>query len=315
MKQKITVLTNPHSGIGQANTIKETVVQFLHKYQVSYALYQSEYSGHIPHLICEDETASLTQSTLIIVIGGDGTLHETVSALYKIQVQVPILYLPSGTGNDFARVEQPNRTLDDSLHLLQRFLKGDRSCMREVPILSIKSDDVKTISLNSIGFGFDATVNYNAQNMIKPSWFPMPIFSKLKYIAALFTSLDALQQFDVVYRVNAQDTERLKGCQIVSVMNHRYIGGGIQLDTLGHPVNTMSFVAIHANTARDVLALIWQILVSKDAHKAVSYSHQVVDTIELSIKGEGIRCQIDGENYTMSSAAYNISISHYPFIG
>ncbi len=45
---------------------------------------------------------------LLVVIGGDGTLHQVVSELQLEQQQIPVAYIPAGSGNDFARsIELP----------------------------------------------------------------------------------------------------------------------------------------------------------------------------------------------------------------
>ena len=40
---------------------------------------------------------------LLVVIGGDGTLHQVVSSLQESEKNIPLGYIPAGSGNDFAR--------------------------------------------------------------------------------------------------------------------------------------------------------------------------------------------------------------------
>ena len=40
---------------------------------------------------------------LLVVIGGDGTLHQVVSSPSRIRKNIPLGYIPAGSGNDFAR--------------------------------------------------------------------------------------------------------------------------------------------------------------------------------------------------------------------
>ncbi len=38
-----------------------------------------------------------------MVIGGDGTLHQVVNEFFALGLQLPVSYIPAGSGNDFAR--------------------------------------------------------------------------------------------------------------------------------------------------------------------------------------------------------------------
>src|SRR6266436_1034654 len=45
--------------------------------------------------------ASSSDADAIVVFGGDGTIHRHLPAL--VRLQVPVLIVPAGSGNDFAR--------------------------------------------------------------------------------------------------------------------------------------------------------------------------------------------------------------------
>ena len=40
---------------------------------------------------------------LLIIVGGDGTLHQVLDTFYQMEVEFPVAYIPAGSGNDFAR--------------------------------------------------------------------------------------------------------------------------------------------------------------------------------------------------------------------
>ena len=39
----------------------------------------------------------------MIIVGGDGTLHQVLDTFYQMEVEFPVAYIPAGSGNDFAR--------------------------------------------------------------------------------------------------------------------------------------------------------------------------------------------------------------------
>jgi diacylglycerol kinase (ATP) len=60
----------------------------------------SERPGHLSELA---RAAALDGAELLVVVGGDGTVHEVVNGLLKAGASTELAVLPMGTGKDFAR--------------------------------------------------------------------------------------------------------------------------------------------------------------------------------------------------------------------
>ena len=65
--------------------------------------------------------AATDQADIILLFGGDGTIHRHLSQLVKLEL--PVLIVPAGSGNDFARA-LGLRTVRDSLAAWRRFCAG-----------------------------------------------------------------------------------------------------------------------------------------------------------------------------------------------
>ena len=65
--------------------------------------------------------AAADQADIILLFGGDGTIHRHLSQLVKLGL--PVLVVPAGSGNDFARALGLGR-VRDSLAAWQRFCEG-----------------------------------------------------------------------------------------------------------------------------------------------------------------------------------------------
>jgi diacylglycerol kinase (ATP) len=61
------------------------------------------------------------QADVAVIFGGDGTIHRHLSTL--VNLQTPVLIVPCGSGNDFARALKL-RSVRDSLAAWQKFLDG-----------------------------------------------------------------------------------------------------------------------------------------------------------------------------------------------
>lgn len=61
------------------------------------------------------------QADAVVIFGGDGTIHRYLPAL--VDLRLPVLVVPCGSGNDFARALKL-RSVSDSLEAWRRFLAG-----------------------------------------------------------------------------------------------------------------------------------------------------------------------------------------------
>jgi diacylglycerol kinase (ATP) len=77
-------------------------------------------SGSPTHWI-EGLPASSSDADAIVIFGGDGTIHRHLGAL--VRLGLPVLVVPAGSGNDFARALNL-RSLTDSLHAWRNFEAG-----------------------------------------------------------------------------------------------------------------------------------------------------------------------------------------------
>jgi diacylglycerol kinase (ATP) len=67
-------------------------------------------------------TSLIEQADVIVLFGGDGTLHHHLSTL--VDLDVPVLVVPCGSGNDFARAIGL-RTVQDSILAWHKFSGGE----------------------------------------------------------------------------------------------------------------------------------------------------------------------------------------------
>lgn len=65
--------------------------------------------------------ALASEADAVVIFGGDGTIHRHLPAL--VRLQLPVLIVPSGSGNDFARALKL-RSVRDSLRALRKFESG-----------------------------------------------------------------------------------------------------------------------------------------------------------------------------------------------
>ncbi|XP_052000024.1 sphingosine kinase 2 [Xyrauchen texanus] len=103
--RRLLLLVNPFSGRGQAMQWCQThILPMIREANISYNLIQTEHQNHARELIRE---ISLPEWDGIIIVSGDGLLHEVINGLmerpdWEQAIKTPVGILPCGSGNALA---------------------------------------------------------------------------------------------------------------------------------------------------------------------------------------------------------------------
>ena len=151
--------------------------------------------------------AALPQDATLLVLGGDGTLHEVASACIYTERTLGIL--PGGSGDDFAV----------ALGIGRHSLKG---ALRHALSGSVIEVDTATVNgspfVNSLGSGFDAQVAHNFGRA------PKVLRERSAYLYAVAATLGSLQR--QALKVTVDDTLFYQGpALLTSVQNGPRTGG------------------------------------------------------------------------------------------
>lgn len=219
-------IVNPTAGGKNGKIIKHTVALIEERLKargVNYRLHITLYKGHAKIL-----TQSLTTqgATDIIVVGGDGTLHEVVNG-FSCFDKVNLGLIPCGTGNDFASAVgiplDPLRALEIILSQTPKYV--DFMQMGEVR------------GINIIGTGIDVDV-LKRYNKLKKK-------NKFNYTWCL---IKTLFNFDYVkFKARIDDNEKDYHAFIACIANGNVYGGGIPICPSATPTdNQLNFVTVKA---------------------------------------------------------------------
>lgn len=100
MKNKAVLIVNPSSGKEQAKANEEEAVKELKKVYEEVEVKETKGAGDAEGFAKE---ASLEEVSLVVSMGGDGTVHEVVNGLSDHKVRPALGIIPLGTVNDLAR--------------------------------------------------------------------------------------------------------------------------------------------------------------------------------------------------------------------
>ncbi len=146
----------------------------------------------------------------IVVLGGDGTLHDVINGIEDFE-HTSMALIPLGTGNDFASIA---RIPSNAKKAAEMILSTPPVPMDYIQL----ADGLK--SINVVGMGIDVDVLERAYSGKR--------HGKSKYLFALIKSLIHFQSIHFTLDCEGHENEEHYGL-IIAVGNGRQIGGGIKL--------------------------------------------------------------------------------------
>lgn len=200
------LLSNPTSGAGKGRKVTAQVLEELKARDLTF----SDISG------TSYESAALNlRSTLrkrkpqsVIVVGGDGMVHLAIQEL--AETKVPLILIPAGTGNDFARTM--NLDLESPVSALNYALSH--------PPIAVDLGRVKgKYFAEVLSTGFDSMVNERANRM--------RIRSKIKYDLAMLLELPIFKPLE--YEISIDGTELTTRAMLIAIANGISYGGGMKI--------------------------------------------------------------------------------------
>ena len=155
---KYLIITNPISGKKKSiNILNEQVIPFLKTKKINFESFITEYSSHAKEKI---NSYNLNEIDRIIVLGGDGTMHEVINGMLSRpdSRNLPIGLLPTGSGNSLIHdLNQLN--IKETLYTI---LNDD---IQKIDLIKINTPNEQIFSINMIGWGMVNDIGHQAENM------------------------------------------------------------------------------------------------------------------------------------------------------
>ena len=168
--------------------------------------------------------ASAGDADVILIFGGDGTIHRHLPVL--VRLQLPVLIVPAGSGNDFARA-LCLRSMPDSLRLWRDFESGKiQPRAVDLGIIVPSAAPERTQYFCGVaGCGLDSAAARRANRM--PRW----LRGHGGYALALVPLLLKLPAYSMrLTQVNGKDrTEAERPTLLAAFANTQFYGDGMRI--------------------------------------------------------------------------------------
>lgn len=170
------------------------------------AVHRTQNRGHAKKIA--EELTSCNEECAIVVMGGDGTLHEVINGIKNFE-KCSLGLIPSGTGNDFAEAAGIPKDIKKAAQIIA-FRAPENIDYIEL------SNGLK--SINAVGMGIDVDVLKHA--------YAKKGGGKGKYLSSLIYCLAHFKSYNFTVEYDGRQEEHYG--LIAALGNGRQIGGGIK---------------------------------------------------------------------------------------
>ncbi len=314
------LLINQAAGSGNGKKTAEKIIKLLEEKKLVFTAHYSEYAGHdaeiaeqlVPSLLPwpedKEELTEQNEFPLVVVIGGDGTLHQVLNAFHYLGKEFPIGYIPAGSGNDFARGIGLPRTAELAL---DRLLATTEPKMINLLTFEEKISETSGILVNNFGIGLDAAVVHATNHSASKERLNKYNLGSFAYIFSIARVLFTQKGFPLLADVGGKQLAFSKAF-LCTVTNHPYFGGGVAIaPTAEIAKSNMDFILIERINFFKILWIIG-LLLRKKHLKSKHVHHFTTSKLRLTTTLPQYG-QADGEDLDSQSFDLQFGTKKQPF--
>jgi len=309
------VIANPNAGGGRGNRVLAELERVLAGRGVTYTLRRTEARGHAGALVREARAAGADR---LLIVGGDGTIHEAASGFFPdggprdISSREPassqepalarepaIAILPVGTGNDFHRMVRAPAGIENAARAL---IEG---IPREFEVGEARWQGGAAWFVNLIGVGIDVEVLRRRERFQR-------FTGLLQYFAAFAAALRSYAPVGLRVSLWSGERETLKveaSVLLCAVTVGPSIGGGFLLSPNARPDDGLLdlFIVERLGLAR-ILRYLPGILRGSTAKRRGIWQAQGTRLKIEAADGERLSFELDGELIEASTPFLEIEV-------
>jgi diacylglycerol kinase (ATP) len=289
---KTVFLVNPASANGKTGRRWPEIARAAHAAGLRGEAIFSERPGQLGDLARE---AADEGATLLVVVGGDGTVHEVVNGIAG-RDGVELALIPRGTGWDFARTHSVPKRLEEALRIA-RDGQARPFDLGRATYLADGSEETAWFA-NMASVGMSGAVAAKANSTTKA------LGAKTSYLVALGTVFARWKNVQLRVRVDEEERNGLMEDTIVAV--GRYLAGGMMITPDAEPDDELFDVLLIGDLTKTEL-----VRVMPKIYRGTHLPHpkgEVLRGRTVSIEAEGsLPIQLDGEQPGTTPAHFEVA--------
>ncbi|MGL5942144.1 MAG: diacylglycerol kinase family protein [Waterburya sp.] len=159
------IIINPVSGIGQTSKIFQQVRPLLDRSNLKYTFTETSSPGDTKNLVLN---LNLVNTDGIVIVGGDGTIHDAIAGLmsrpdWETAIKIPLGIIPGGTGNGICKtiLELAGESYDP-LNAAFLIVKGKQQAL---DIAAVMQNGKKYYSCLSLAWGLVSDIDIESERL------------------------------------------------------------------------------------------------------------------------------------------------------
>lgn len=283
VKHRLQIFLNPISGKKKGRIIFEQIRPLLDHSHLEYTLTETTRPGQIKDTLSQID---LSEIDGIILVGGDGSIHEAINGLmhrsdWQTAILKPIGIIPAGTGNGLAKTlleisGEPEDPVSAAFLIVKSIAQGK---YRPLDIAKIEQNGQIYYSFLSFSWGIISDVDIESEKLrflgsLRTDIYALMRILKLRSYSGIFSYLPAnLSEPDAIAAAKTE-CQPFDRCPICSFDNAQTL----EADRQVWPVIQDNFV------------LIWAMNISYATHniKAAPYAHLSDGNMDIILVRKGI---------------------------
>jgi sphingosine kinase len=159
------IIINPVSGRGQASQILQQVRPLLDRSNLEYTVTETLSAADTKNLVFN---LNLANTDGIVIVGGDGTIHDAIAGLmsrpdWETAIKTPLGIIPGGTGNGLCKsILELSGESYDPLNAAFLIVKGKRQTF---DLATVKQNGKEYYSCLSLAWGLSSDVDIESEKL------------------------------------------------------------------------------------------------------------------------------------------------------
>lgn len=271
--KKILMVYNPTSGEGTINDKLEAIVN-LHK-EEGYDLVQREINSDsdLDKVLLEMND----EYSYIIVAGGDGTVNSMVNALIRLNIDIPLGVIPSGTANDFAsHLGMPTDVLEACKRILD-------TSPKKIDIGKI--NDKYFMNVASMGLFTDVSqkTNQSLKNTI----------GKIAYFLKGIQEIPNFKKIPI--KIKSKEYSYEGEVFVILVFNGNSAGSMDIAYNADMSDGKLDVIILNPESLLEVFPLLMKLMMKKNLEDSMGLTYFQTDELILETEMKDVTTDIDGE--------------------
>lgn len=215
-------IVNPQSRSKKGQSLWAVISSILENQTDDYEVYFTEYAGHATKLA--HQITSEHPDCTLVAVGGDGTIHEVMTGITNHET-ITFGYIPSGSGNDFARGMGISNNIAEAVeHILHptTYMNMDVCCAKR------DDEEIQRFGV-SCSIGFDAGVCYEVEVSPLKSILNRLHLGKLTYALLAVKQVITYKAAPIQLEFDGKHHREFKKAYFAAAFNQKFEGGGVML--------------------------------------------------------------------------------------